>query len=51
MPLETSGYRIKAVILEKVLIGGFRDVPLYKGKMLPGKIPFDAQVWLRLEKR
>jgi hypothetical protein len=47
----TSGYRIKAVILEKVLIGSFRDVPLYTGKMLPGKIPFDAQVWLRLEKR
>jgi hypothetical protein len=47
----TSGYRIKAVILEKVLIGSFHDVPLYKGKMLSGKIPFDAQVWLRLEKR
>lgn len=46
----TSGYRIKAVILEKVLIGSFRDVPLYRGKMSRGKVPFDAQVWLRLEK-
>ncbi len=46
-----SGYRIKAVSIEKVLVGHFRDIPLYKGEMLPGKVPFDAQVWLRLEKK
>jgi hypothetical protein len=46
-----NGYTIRAVTLEKVLVGGFRDVPLYKGKMFPGKVPFDAVVWLRLEKK
>ena len=46
-----GGYTIMAVTLEKVLVGHFSDVPLYQGKMLPGKVPFDAVVWLRLEKR
>ena len=46
-----SGYTIMAVTLEKVCVGHFSDVPLYQGKMLPGKVPFDAVVWLRLEKR
>jgi len=46
-----SGYRIKAVTIEKVLVGGFRDVPLYRGKIIPGKVPFDAVVWFRLEKK
>jgi hypothetical protein len=45
-----KGYRIKAVSVEKVLVGGFRDVPLYQGKMVPGKVPFDAVIWFRLEK-
>jgi hypothetical protein len=34
-----------------VLVGRFRDVPLYQGRMSPGKVPFDAMVWLRLEKK
>jgi hypothetical protein len=46
-----SGYRIRAVSVEKVLVGSFRDVPLYQGKVRSGKIPFDAIVWLRLERR
>jgi len=46
-----SGYCIRAVTLEKVLIGRLSDVPLYQGKVLPGKVPFDAMVWFRLEKR
>jgi hypothetical protein len=46
-----SGYRIRAVSVEKVLVGRFRDVPLYQGRMSPGKVPFDAMVWLRLEKK
>lgn len=46
-----SGYRIAGVSVEKVLVGGFGNVPLYEGKMHPGKVPFDAMVWFRLEKR
>ena len=46
-----SGYTIRAVILEKVCVGRFSDVPLYKGKALPGKVPFDAMVWLGLKKK
>jgi hypothetical protein len=46
-----SGYKIIAVTLEKVCVGRFSDVPLYQGKMLPGKVPVDAMVWFRLEKR
>jgi len=46
-----SGYTIRAITLEKVCVGRFSDVPLYQGKMRPGKIPFDALVWFRLKKR
>ncbi len=46
-----SGYTVRAVTIEKVLVGRLSDVPLYQGKALPGKVPFDAMVWLRLEKR
>ncbi len=46
-----GGYRIRMVTIEKILVGGFRDVPLYQGKIFPGKVPFDAVVWLRLEKK
>ena len=46
-----SGYKIVSVTLEKVCVGGFSDVPLYKGKMLPGKVPVDAVVWFRLGKK
>jgi hypothetical protein len=53
-PIETvlakGGYRVVGVTVEKVLVGGFREVPLYQGKMSRGRVPYDAQVWLRLEK-
>jgi len=48
--LEASGYRVIAVTVEKVLVGDFHHVPLYQGKMAPGKVPLDAIVWFRLEK-
>jgi len=47
----TSGYRVIATTVEKVLVGGFGDVPLWQGKMAPGKLPYDAIVWFRLEKK
>lgn len=46
-----SGYRIVGVTVEKVLVGGFGHVPLYQGEMHSGKVPFDAMVWFRLDKR
>jgi hypothetical protein len=48
--LERGGYRIAGVTVEKVLVGGFREVPLYRGEMHPGRVPHDAQVWFRLER-
>lgn len=45
-----GGYRVMSTTVEKVLIGNFRSVPLYQGEMSPGKVPYDAQVWFRLEK-
>lgn len=45
-----GGYRIIGVSVEKVLVGGLREVPLYQGAMEPGLVPYDAIVWLRLEK-
>ena len=49
--LARKGYFIHAVTVEKVLIGTFRDVPLYAGKAGVGKVPYDAVVWLRLRKK
>ena len=48
--LEASGYRVIAATVEKVLVGSFRDVPVYEGKIVPGKVPFDAMVWFMLKK-
>jgi hypothetical protein len=45
-----GGYRIVRVSVEKVLVGGLREVPLYQGAMEPGLMPYDAVVWFRLEK-
>jgi hypothetical protein len=45
-----GGYRIVRVSVEKVLVGGLNNVPLYQGAMEPGLFPYDAIVWLRLEK-
>lgn len=49
-PFSNGGYRIFGVTVEKVLVGGLREVPLYEGKIFPGKVPYDAQVWFRLKK-
>jgi hypothetical protein len=48
-PLREQGYRIVDVSVEKVLVGGFENVPQLEGPRRKGKIPFDAQVWFRLE--
>ncbi len=45
-----GGYRIVRVSVEKVLVGSLREAPLYQGTMEPGLFPYDAIVWLRLEK-
>jgi hypothetical protein len=45
---ERKGVRVVAVSVEKVLVGGFREVPFYQGKLYPGRVPYDAQVWFRL---
>lgn len=49
-PLREPGYRITGVSVEKVLIGGFDNVPQLAGPRPRGKIPFDAQVWFRLKR-
>ena len=49
--LAKAGYRIIGVTVEKVLVGGFRDVPLYhRGDHVRGSVPYDAQVWFGLQK-
>jgi hypothetical protein len=47
---EKGGYRVVGVTVEKVLVGGFREVPFYQGEMHPGRVPYDGQVWFRLER-
>jgi hypothetical protein len=43
---------VVSTTVEKVLVGGFGDMPLWRqGKMAPGKLPYDAMVWFRLEKK
>jgi hypothetical protein len=49
--LSISGYRVAAVTVEKVGVGSLQDVPLYGGEKLPGKMPYDALVWLILAKK
>jgi len=49
-PLREQRYRIAGVSVEKVLVGGFENVPQLEGPRRKGKIPFDAQVWFRLER-
>lgn len=48
-PLREQRYRITGVSVEKVLVGGFENVPELDSPLPRGKIPFDAQVWFRLE--
>jgi hypothetical protein len=44
-------YQVTGVSVEKVLVGGLREVPQYSGEMAAGLFPYDAQVWFRLERR
>lgn len=48
--LAKGGYRVVGVTVEKVLVGGFREVPPHDGPFPPGRVPYDAQVWFRIEK-
>lgn len=48
--LSGGGYKVVSVTVEKVLVGSCREVPLYRGKPVSGKVPYDAQVWFRLAK-
>jgi hypothetical protein len=48
--LGEHGYRIAGVSVEKVLVGGASDLPGPDRKSFAGRIPFDAQVWFRLQK-
>lgn len=45
-----GGYKVSGASVEKVLVGGFREVPLYQGSMKSDKVPYDAMVWFKLEK-
>jgi len=45
-----GGNRVVSTTVEKVLVGGFHEVPLYQGDIHSGRVPYDAQVWFRLEK-
>lgn len=44
--LRRAGYDLKGVSVEKVLVGGHTDFPHHLAQNTPGKLPFDAQVWL-----
>jgi len=49
--LDGGGYEISGVSVEKVLVGGSKDIPEYQGEPFSGRAPFDAQVWYRLKRR
>jgi hypothetical protein len=49
--LAKGGYKVRSASVEKVLVGRFRDVPLYRDNTAPGLVPYDAQVWFRLESK
>ena len=48
--MARNGYRIRNASVEKVLVGRFRDVPSYRNETAPGRVPYDAQLWFRLER-
>jgi hypothetical protein len=50
-PLHASGYSVDGAMVEKVLVGGLENVPLFAGPARKGRFPFDAQVWFRLRRR
>ncbi len=49
--LAEPGYNVVSATVEKVLVGSLCEVPLYKGKVVPAKVPYDAMVWFRLTRK
>ena len=47
--LQSGGYRVAFVTVEKVGVARFPEVPGYPGPACSGKVPYDAMVWLHLE--
>ncbi|OGP89021.1 MAG: hypothetical protein A2156_05085 [Deltaproteobacteria bacterium RBG_16_48_10] len=47
---EKGRHKVVGVTVEKVLVGGFCEAPFNQGEMHPGRVPYDAQAWFRLEK-
>jgi hypothetical protein len=47
--LAQAGYRVTAVSVEKVLVSSHAEYPQHIAPGMPGKLPFDAQVWLVIE--
>ena len=45
-----NGYRVVGVEVEKVLVGGFAEAPFYPGELTPGRVPYDAMGWFRLNR-
>lgn len=48
--LQSGGYRVGAVTVEKVGVARRDEVPGYTGPVFSGRVPYDAMVWLRLER-
>ena len=48
--LRDAGYRIRGATVEKVLVGDARQVGPNGARIRPGRVPYDAMVWLRLER-
>ena len=48
--LQAGGYRVASVTVEKVGVARQPEVPGYTGPAFSGKVPFDAMVWLYLER-
>ncbi len=46
--LRRAGYELTGVSVEKVLVGEHADFPYQLAQPPPGRLPFDAQVWLLL---
>ena len=47
--LVAGGYRIAGASVEKVLVGPAQRIPALGEKGPSGRLPFDAQLWFRLE--
>lgn len=47
--LGQAGYRLVAVSVEKVLVGSHSEQASFVTTQVQGRLPFDAQVWLKIE--